>query len=243
MRFKGGWEQSTQKPCGQWGGINMRIHADGQHHLMEEELLGPTDKISRLTFQPQRWNKNSRKLKHHSKWRGLALPTSFENDNSDTDIKSDLTTSSSQRIRNWHYCSCIMTKSWIPRYIGLPSLSNGYLHTFIRSMVQEICFIEVDECYWNSVLDRLEGADYFEFFTKIWNDISWNFQYQTCRRLSQVSDEYLCVSCRQTEQWLRPLEDSTRQIFRWKSKNRLSFWRWKKIWFENKTTITDWRKQ
>jgi hypothetical protein len=41
-------------------------------------------------------------------------------------------------------------------YRGLPLLSNGYSCALIRSMVQEICFIEVDKCCWNSVLDSLE---------------------------------------------------------------------------------------
>jgi hypothetical protein len=39
-------------------------------------------------------------------------------------------------------------------------------------MVQEICFIEVDECCWNSALDILEAADYFEILTKIQNENS-----------------------------------------------------------------------
>jgi hypothetical protein len=40
---------------------------------------------------------------------------------------------------------------------GLLLLSNGYSRDFIRSMVQEICFIEVDERCWNSELDWSGG--------------------------------------------------------------------------------------
>jgi hypothetical protein len=71
-------------------------------------------------------------------------------------------------------------------------------------------------------------TDYFDFLTKIRNESSRNFEYQTRRHLPQISNEYWCVSCQQTEQWLWPLEDSTRQNFRRKSGNRLSFRRRKK---------------
>jgi hypothetical protein len=45
------------------------------------------------------------------------------------------------------------------------------------------------------------------------------------------------------EQWLWPLEDSTRHNFWQKSGNRFGLWRWKKIWFVNGTTITNWTKR
>jgi hypothetical protein len=58
-------------------------------------------------------------------------------------------------------------------------------------MVQEICLIEVDEYCWNSERDRLEGIDYFKILTKIQNENSRNFEYQTRRHLPQVSIKYL----------------------------------------------------
>jgi hypothetical protein len=42
----------------------------------------------------------------------------------------------------------------------------------------------------------LEGTKYFEFFTVIQNEISGSFEHQTCRHLSQISDEYFQVSLR-----------------------------------------------
>jgi hypothetical protein len=58
-------------------------------------------------------------------------------------------------------------------------------------MVQELWFIEFEECGWVSMLDRLEGTDYFEFLTKIQNENSRDFEYQMCSHLSQISKEYL----------------------------------------------------
>jgi hypothetical protein len=42
----------------------------------------------------------------------------------------------------------------------------------------------------------LEGTNYFEFLTEIHNETSGIFENQTCKCLFQISDEYLCVSCR-----------------------------------------------
>jgi hypothetical protein len=69
----------------------------------------------------------------------------------------------------------------------------------------------------------LEAADYFEFLTKIQNEISETLNTKHVVIPSQVFNECLWVSCRLTEQWLWPLKDSTRQNFRQKSENRLSF--------------------
>jgi hypothetical protein len=58
-------------------------------------------------------------------------------------------------------------------------------------MVQEICFIKVDEYYWNSERDRLDGTDYFKLLTKIRNENSRHFEYQTRRHHPPISNEYL----------------------------------------------------
>jgi hypothetical protein len=77
------------------------------------------------------------------------------------------------------------------RCIGLSQLSSEYSRALIRSMVHELRSIVVEECCWNSVLDRLEWTDYFEFLTKFQNENSWNFKYQTCIHLYHISNEYL----------------------------------------------------
>jgi hypothetical protein len=61
-------------------------------------------------------------------------------------------------------------------------------------MIQEICFIEVDELCWNSVLDRLEGIDYFKVLTKIQNENSENFEHQTHRHIPQFFPMNIHVS-------------------------------------------------
>jgi hypothetical protein len=77
------------------------------------------------------------------------------------------------------------------RCIGLSQLSSEYSRALIRSMVHELRSIVVEECCWNSVLDRLEWTDYFEFLTKFQNENSWNFEYQMCIHLYHISNEYL----------------------------------------------------
>jgi hypothetical protein len=50
-----GWVRAIDTE-GMWstrGEINMRIHAVDQRHPLEEELLMPIDKISRLIIEPQ----------------------------------------------------------------------------------------------------------------------------------------------------------------------------------------------
>jgi hypothetical protein len=63
-------------------------------------------------------------------------------------------------------------------------------------MVQELCFIEFDECCWNSARVKLEGTDYFEFLTKIQNENSGNLNTKRVDISLKFSDEYSCVLCR-----------------------------------------------
>jgi hypothetical protein len=98
------WERSTQKVCSHrrrnhicirtmdqcqqarsWGGLSMIVIKQGQSYTSEAS----------------------------GQWRGSALPTRPGDDNPDIDVKSDLTTSSSQKIQNWCCCSWILTKSRI----------------------------------------------------------------------------------------------------------------------------------
>jgi hypothetical protein len=63
-------------------------------------------------------------------------------------------------------------------------------------MVQGICFIEVDNVA--EILPQIDQreTDYFESLTKTQNENSRNFEHQRRRYPSQLSNEYLCVSCR-----------------------------------------------
>jgi hypothetical protein len=56
---------------------------------------------------------------------------------------------------------------------GLPLLSNGYWHVLIRSTVQEICFIKVDEMLLEFCMGQIRGNWLFQNFDE---ESKWNLR-------------------------------------------------------------------
>jgi hypothetical protein len=192
MGSEGRWEWLTHKTCGCQGGTNMRINVIG----WERNFWCQLTRSWHWLFNPDDKNTDRRTLlKHQGMWRRLALRSIPGDDTSGTDIKSDLTARSSQKIQN-------PVLLWLDSNQGLDSKDIDDFLFFSMdlvltwSMVQEICFIEVDECCWNSEVGRLEETDYIELSAKIQNENSRNFEYQTCIHLPLISIKYSSVSCR-----------------------------------------------
>jgi hypothetical protein len=111
-RSKGRWEQPTHKAYSYWRRMEGTHSCGGSTSSYGRRLLMTIDAISGPTLQLQRQNKNTHTLlKHPDKWRCLALPTIPGKDISGIDVKSDLTTSCSQKNTK-HKTSTIVAGFW-----------------------------------------------------------------------------------------------------------------------------------
>jgi hypothetical protein len=151
----------------------MRIRAVDRRHLMKEEFLMSFDTI--LTSTPHH-NDETRISIHF--W---SIMASDDDHLCQQQLEMTLPVPTSnltwpraeaKKYEIGTFVAGLWPRVELQRYKGLPLLSNGYSRVHIRSMVQEICFIEIDKHCWNSVLDRLEWTDYFKKITKIRNENS-----------------------------------------------------------------------
>jgi hypothetical protein len=152
MRSEGRWEQSTQKACGhrgepicafaRWMDIILWKNSWCQLTWSRGRLFNHNDKTRiAIDFWSIVESSDVRLYQQHLEMTLLVLT-------------SDLTWPRAA-VRKYK-TDTIVAGFWpwveYQRYRRLPSVSHGYSHTFIQQMVQEICFIEVDKCCWNSML-------------------------------------------------------------------------------------------
>jgi hypothetical protein len=105
------WEQSTWKECG----YRRRTRCALARWI--NVTLQKKDNWCQMT-RSRGWlldHEDKSRMKQHGKWRCSAPSTRLGNDNPDTDVQSDLTTRSSQKIQNWYCCGWIQAKSWIEK--------------------------------------------------------------------------------------------------------------------------------
>jgi hypothetical protein len=158
------WEQSTWKACSHWRRTKHTNSCCPSTTKRTHSYSGSTSSYGRITFEVK-WQdleadssttmiKQAQPYTSEASWQVMIFGSANNtgDNNSGIDVKSDLTASG---VINYQ-TSTIVAGFWIlveyQRYRGLPLLSNRYLRAPIRSMVQELYFIEIDKCCRNSML-------------------------------------------------------------------------------------------